>query len=173
MPLLDILLYPHSSLKRKSVPVKETGPEIDSLLDDMAETMRAADGVGLAAPQVGRNIRALVVDVPRAEAEGEEKDFLELLNPQVVFSSGFQSGTEGCLSVPGFFAEVRRKSDVRVSALDRKGRRFTVEAGGMLSRVLQHEIDHLDGILFFDRLGKLKRDLLLKEIDRRFVSAPD
>lgn len=171
MPLLDILLYPHSSLKRKSVPVKETGPEIDSLLDDMAETMRAADGVGLAAPQVGRNIRALVVDVPRAE--GEEKDFLELLNPQVVFSSGFQSGTEGCLSVPGFFAEVRRKSDVRVSALDRKGRRFTVEAGGMLSRVLQHEIDHLDGILFFDRLGKLKRDLLLKEIDRRFVSAPD
>ena len=171
MPLLDILLYPHSSLKRKSVPVKETGPEIDSLLDDMAETMRAADGVGLAAPQVGRNIRALVVDVPRAE--GEERDFLELLNPQVVFSSGFQSGTEGCLSVPGFFAEVRRKSDVRVSALDRKGRRFTVEAGGMLSRVLQHEIDHLDGILFFDRLGKLKRDLLLKEIDRRFVSAPD
>lgn len=171
MPLLDILLYPHSSLKRKSVPVKETGPEIDSLLDDMAETMRAADGVGLAAPQVGRNIRALVVDVPRAE--GEERDFLELLNPQVVFSSGFQSGTEGCLSLPGFFAEVRRKSDVRVSALDRKGRRFTVEAGGMLSRVLQHEIDHLDGILFFDRLGKLKRDLLLKEIDRRFVSAPD
>lgn len=171
MPLLDILLYPHSSLKRKSVPVKETGPEIDSLLDDMAETMRAADGVGLAAPQVGRNIRALVVDVPRAE--GEEKDFLELLNPKIVFSSGFQSGTEGCLSLPGFFAEVRRKSDVRVSALDRKGRRFTVEAGGMLSRVLQHEIDHLDGILFFDRLGKLKRDLLLKEIDRRFVSAPD
>ena len=171
MPLLDILLYPHSSLKRKSVPVKETGPEIDSLLDDMAETMRAADGVGLAAPQVGRNIRALVVDVPRAE--GEERDFFELLNPQVVFSSGFQSGTEGCLSLPGFFAEVRRKSDVRVSALDRKGRHFTVEAGGMLSRVLQHEIDHLDGILFFDRLGKLKRDLLLKEIDRRFVSAPD
>ncbi len=171
MSLLDILVYPDSALKLKSVPVEDVGPETDSLLDDMAQTMRAADGVGLAAPQVGRNVRILVVDVPRGE--GEERDFFELLNPEIVSSSGFQSGTEGCLSVPGFFAEVRRKREVRVSALDRKGGRFTVEAGGMLSRVLQHEIDHLDGILFFDRLGKLKRDLLLKQIDRRFVSAPD
>ena len=171
MPLLDILVYPDSALKLKSVPVENIGPETDSLLDDMAETMRAADGVGLAAPQVGRNIRVLVVDVPRGE--GEERDFFELLNPEIVSSSGFQSGTEGCLSVPGFFAEVRRKREVQVSALDRKGGRFTVEASGMLSRVLQHEIDHLDGILFFDRLGKLKRDVLLKQIDRRFVSAPD
>ena len=171
MPLLDILVYPDSALKLKSVPVENIGPETDSLLDDMAETMRAADGVGLAAPQVGRNIRVLVVDVPRGE--GEERDFFELLNPEIVSSGGFQSGTEGCLSVPGFFAEVRRKREVQVSALDRKGGRFTVEASGMLSRVLQHEIDHLDGILFFDRLGKLKRDVLLKQIDRRFVSAPD
>ena len=171
MSLLDILVYPDSALKLKSVPVEDVGPETDSLLDDMAQTMRAADGVGLAAPQVGRNVRILVVDVPRGE--GEERDFFELLNPEIVSSSGFQSGTEGCLSVPGFFAEVRRKREVRVSALDRKGGRFTVEASGMLSRVLQHEIDHLDGILFFDRMGKLKRDLLLKQIDRRFVSAPD
>lgn len=171
MPLLDILVYPDSALKLKSVPVENIGPETDSLLDDMAETMRAADGVGLAAPQVGRNIRVLVVDVPRGE--GEERDFFELLNPEIVSSSGFQSGTEGCLSVPGFFAEVRRKREVQVSALDRKGGRFTVEASGMLSRVLQHEIDHLDGILFFDRLGKLKRDVILKQIARRFVAAPD
>lgn len=171
MPLLDILVYPDSALKLKSVPVENIGPETDSLLDDMAETMRAADGVGLAAPQVGRNIRVLVVDVPRGE--GEERDFFELLNPEIVSSSGFQSGTEGCLSVPGFFAEVRRKREVQVSALDRKGGRFTVEASGMLSRVLQHEIDHLDGILFFDRLGKLKRDVILKQIDRRFAAAPD
>ena len=171
MPLLDILVYPDSALKLKSVPVEDVGPETDSLLDDMAETMRAADGVGLAAPQVGRNVRVVVVDVPRGE--GEERDFFELLNPEIVSSSGFQSGAEGCLSVPGFLAEVRRKHEVRVSALDRNGGRFTVEASGMLSRVLQHEIDHLDGILFFDRLGKLKRDLLLKRIDRRFGSAPD
>ena len=171
MPLLDIHVYPDSALKLKSVPVENIGPETDSLLDDMAETMRAADGVGLAAPQVGRNIRVLVVDVPRGE--GEERDFFELLNPEIVSSSGFQSGTEGCLSVPGFFAEVRRKREVQVSALDRKGGHFTVEASGMLSRVLQHEIDHLDGILFFDRLGKLKRDVILKQIDRRFVAAPD
>lgn len=170
MSLLDILVYPDSALKLKSVPAEDIGPETDSLLDDMAETMRAADGVGLAAPQVGRNVRILVVDVPRGE--GEERDFFELLNPEIVSSSGFQSGTEGCLSVPGFFAEVRRRREVRVSALNRKGRRFAVEASGMLSRVLQHEIDHLDGILFFDRLGKLKRDLLLKQIDRRFGPAP-
>ena len=171
MSLLDILVYPDSALRLKSVPVEDIGPETDSLLDDMAETMRAADGVGLAAPQVGRNVQVLVVDVPRGE--GEESDFFELLNPEIVSLSGFQSGTEGCLSVPGFFAEVRRKREVQVSALDRKGRRFAVEASGMLSRVLQHEIDHLDGILFFDRLGKLKRDILLKQIDRRFGSAPD
>ena len=171
MPPLDILVYPDPALKLKSVPVENIGPETDSLLDDMAETMRAADGVGLAAPQVGRNVRIVVVDVPRGE--GEERDFFELLNPEIVSSSGFQSGTEGCLSVPGFFADVRRRRDVRVSALDRKGGRFTVEASGMLSRVLQHEIDHLDGILFFDRLGKLKRDILVKQIDRRFVSSPD
>ena len=171
MPPLDILVYPDPALKLKSVPVENIGPETDSLLDDMAETMRVADGVGLAAPQVGRNVRIVVVDVPRGE--GEERDFFELLNPEIVSSSGFQSGTEGCLSVPGFFADVRRRRDVRVSALDRKGGRFTVEASGMLSRVLQHEIDHLDGILFFDRLGKLKRDILVKQIDRRFVSSPD
>ena len=169
MPSLDILLYPDSALKRKSVPVEKTGADIDSLLDDMTQTMREAEGVGLSAPQVGRNVRVLVVDVP--SAEGEEREFFELVNPEIVSSSGFQSGREGCLSVPGFFAKVRRKSRVLVSALDRKGDRFTIDADGMLSRVLQHEIDHLDGILFFERLGKLKRDLLLKDINRRFARA--
>lgn len=168
MPSLDILLYPDPALKRKSVPVKKTGEEIDSLLDDMAETMREAEGVGLAAPQVGRSIRVVVVDTP-SEEEGEGREFFELINPEIVSSSGFQSGREGCLSVPGFFANVRRKSRVLVSALDRKGDRFTIDADGMLSRVLQHEIDHLDGILFFERLGRLKRDLLLKDINRRFA----
>ena len=82
-------------------------------------------------------------------------------------------GEEGCLSVPGFFANIRRKERVQVSALDRTGKRFTIDAEGMLSRVLQHEIDHLDGILFFDRLRRLKRDLLVKQINERFVSARD
>ena len=171
MPLLDILLYPAPALKRKSLPVEEAGEDLGRLLDDMAETLRDADGVGLAAPQVGRNIRALVVDVPLPESD--EREFYELVNPEIISSRGFQVGKEGCLSVPGFFADIRRKNHVRVSALDREGKRFTIDADGMLSRVLQHEIDHLDGILFFDRLRRLKRDILVKQINERFVSARD
>ena len=171
MPLLDILVYPAPELKRKSLPVEELDENLERLLDDMTETLRDADGVGLAAPQVGRNVRVLVVDVPLPESD--EKEFYELINPEIVSSRGFQVGEEGCLSVPGFFANVRRKNHVRVSALDRKGKRFTIDADGMLSRVLQHEIDHLDGILFFDRLRQLKKDLLIKQINERFVSAQD
>jgi peptide deformylase len=168
MPLLDILVYPAPELKRKSPPVEELGEDIERLLDDMAETLRDADGIGLAAPQVGRNIRVLIVDVPLPESE--EREFYELINPEIVSSQGFQVGEEGCLSVPGFFANIRRKDHVRVSALDRKGKRFAIDADGMLSRVLQHEIDHLDGILFFDRLRRLKKDILVKQINERFVS---
>lgn len=171
MPLLDILVYPAPELKRKSLPVEELGEDLECLLDDMTETLRDADGVGLAAPQVGRNIRVLIVDVPLPESE--EREFYELINPEIVSSKGFQMGEEGCLSVPGFFANIRRKNHVRVSALDREGKPFTIDADGMLSRVLQHEIDHLDGMLFFDRLRQLKRDILLKQINERFVSAQD
>ena len=171
MPLLDILVYPAPELKKKSLPVEEISEDLERLLDDMTETLRDADGVGLAAPQVGRNIRALVVDVPLPESE--EREFYELINPEIVSSRGFQVGEEGCLSVPGFFANIRRKDHVRVSALNRKGKRFTIDADGMLSRVLQHEIDHLNGILFFDRLRRLKRDFLVKQINERFVSAQD
>ena len=169
MPVLDILVYPDPALKRKSLPVTEFSEDVVSFLDDMAQTMRDADGVGLAAPQVGKNIRVIVIDMPLPEED--KREFYELINPEIVSSRGFQIGEEGCLSVPGFFANIRRKEHVQVSALDRRGDRFTIDADGMLSRVLQHEIDHLDGILFFDRLGKLKRDLLVKQINERFVSA--
>ena len=171
MPVLDILVYPDPALKRKSLPVEEPSEDLNRLLDDMLQTMHDANGVGLAAPQVGRNIRVLVIDIPLPEEN--EREFYELINPEIVSSRGFQVGEEGCLSVPGFFANIRRKEYVRVSALDRAGKRFAIDAEGVLSRVLQHEIDHLDGILFFDRLGRLKRDLLVKQINERFVSARD
>ncbi len=171
MPVLDILFYPDPALKRKSLPVEKPSEDLNRLLDDMVQTMHDANGVGLAAPQVGKNIRVLVVDVPFPEEDKSE--FYELINPEIVSSRGFQMGEEGCLSVPGFFANIRRKERVQVSALDRIGKRFTIDAEGMLSRVLQHEIDHLDGILFFDRLRRLKRDLLVKQINERFVSARD
>lgn len=169
MPVLDILVYPDPALKRKSLSVEKLSEDVDRLLDDMAQTMRDANGVGLAAPQVGKNIRVLVIDIPSPEENKSE--FYELINPEIVSSRGFQTGEEGCLSLPGFFANIRRKEHVRVSALDREGKRFTIDADGMLSRVLQHEIDHLDGILFFDRLRRLKRDLLVKQVNERFVSA--
>ena len=171
MPVLDILVYPDPALKRKSLPVEEPSEDLNRLLDDMLQTMHDASGVGLAAPQVGRNIRVLVIDIPLSEEN--EREFYELINPEIVSSRGFQTGEEGCLSVPGFFANIRRKEHVRVSALDRAGKHFAIDADGMLSRVLQHEIDHLDGILFFDRLGRLKRDLLVKQINERFVPARD
>lgn len=170
MPVLDILVYPDPALKRKSLPVTKLNEDLVSLLDDMAQTMLDADGVGLAAPQVGKNIRVIVIDIPLPEEN--KREFYELINPEIVSSRGFQIGEEGCLSVPGFFANIRRKEHVRISALDRRGKSFTIDADGMLSRVLQHEIDHLDGILFFDRLGKLKRDILVKQIRERFLSAP-
>lgn len=168
MPVLDILVYPDPALKKKSLPIEKLSEDVDRLLDDMVQTMHDADGVGLAAPQIGENIRAVVIGIPLPEEN--KREFYELVNPEIVSSRGFQVGEEGCLSVPGFFAKIRRKEHVRISALDRTGKRFTIDADGMLSRVLQHEIDHLDGILFFDRLGRLKRDLLVKQINERFVS---
>lgn len=167
MPLLDILLYPDPKLKKKSESVKKIDDSIISLLDNMAETMYYAPGVGLAAPQVGKNIRVITVDITPQDCE--KKNLIELINPEIVDSSGSQVGEEGCLSVPGFVANVKRKQSVKVKALDRNGEELIIEASELLSRVLQHELDHLEGILFFERLGRLKKELLLKKIKKAFV----
>lgn len=164
MPLLEILTYPAPGLKKKSKPVQKIDKDIIELLDNMAETMYDAPGVGLAAPQVGSNVRVITVDI--SAAQSEQSELIELVNPEIVSSSGTQLGEEGCLSVPGFNANVTRKLKVKVSAQDRRGKFFEIEAEDLLSRVLQHEIDHLDGILFFDRLGRLKKDLLVKKIKK-------
>lgn len=171
MAILDIVLYPDKKLNKRSESVGKVNEDIRKLLDDMAETMYDAPGVGLAAPQVGRNIRAIVVDTSNSSDEEEGSGLLQLVNPVVVSASGEQIGEEGCLSVPGFVANVKRRKKVVVEALDRDGRSVSLEAVDMLARVLQHEIDHLDGILFFDRLGKLKKELLLKKINRSFAAA--
>ena len=107
MPVLDILVYPDPALKRKSLSVEKLSEDVDRLLDDMAQTMRDANGVGLAAPQVGKNIRVLVIDIPSPEENKSE--FYELINPEIVSSRGFQTGEEGCLSLPGFFREHKKK----------------------------------------------------------------
>ncbi|WP_394355738.1 peptide deformylase [Caldicoprobacter guelmensis] len=131
-------------LRKKSKPVEKIDKRVLELLDDMAETMRHADGVGLAAPQVGILRRVVVIDV----GEG----LIELINPEIVESSGEQRGAEGCLSIPGIRGEVIRPERVKVKALNREGEQIEVTGTGLLARALCHEIDHLDGILFIDKV---------------------
>ncbi len=165
MSLKDILIYPEKRLRKKSSPVEKIDRKVHKLLDDLADTMYHAPGVGLAAPQIGDNIRVLVVDVSTKE---EENDLIELINPEIINSSGTQSSEEGCLSIPGFYGNITRKKAVTVEAQNRDGEKFEIEADDLLSRVLQHEIDHLDGILFFDKMPKLKKELFIKKIDKAF-----
>lgn len=166
MAVLKILVYPNPILRKKSAPVEKIDKEIEKLLDDMAETMYDAPGVGLAAPQVGVNLRVIVVDVsPRDE---NSPGLIELINPEIISSEGEQWGEEGCLSIPGFLSDVKRKEKVRVRGLNRKGETVEIEAEELLARAFQHEIDHLDGILFIDRLSRLKRELLKKKIEKTF-----
>ena len=137
-----IRTYEDDILRKKCKPVGEINERIITLLDDMAETMYAANGVGLAAPQVGTLRRVVVIDVG--------KGLIELINPVILESSGIQEGNEGCLSVPGKQGVVTRPDHVRVEALNRDGEKFIIEGEGLLARAFCHEIDHLDGILYTD-----------------------
>lgn len=143
MALRNIRLSTDEVLRKKCKPVKEITPSLLTLLDDMADTMYEANGVGLAAPQVGILKRVVVIDV----GEG----LLELINPVILESSGSQIDDEGCLSVPGKYAPVERPNYVKVEATDREGNRFRVEGEEFLARALCHEIDHLEGILYIDK----------------------
>ncbi|MBO4367669.1 MAG: peptide deformylase [Clostridia bacterium] len=144
MATRNILKAGDETLRKKSRPIDKFEKRLNVLLDDMAETMYAADGVGLAAPQVGILRRVVVIDV----GDG----LLELINPEIVEMDGSQVNAEGCLSVPGRRCTVERPSHVIVKAFDRKGREFTVEGTGLLAICLCHELDHLDGILYIDKM---------------------
>jgi len=146
----NILIEGDETLRKKSREVTEYNEKLWQLLDDMAETMYAADGVGLAGVQVGILRRVVVIDV------GDHR--YELINPEIIESSGSQTGSEGCLSFPDEFGEVTRPMYVKVRAFDRYGKEYTAEGEGLLARAFCHEIDHLDGVLFVDRLnGDLMR----------------
>jgi len=164
MSILRIITYPDPKLRKKSTPVKKINADIEKLLDDMAETMYDAPGVGLAAPQVGFNLRICIIDV--SPKEENSHGLIELINPMIISSQGVQIEEEGCLSIPGFACEVKRKAKVRVRAINRGGEPFEMEGTGLLARAFQHEIDHLDGVLFIDRLSKLRRELLKKKIEK-------
>jgi len=163
MAVLDILEVPDPRLTRRCAPVERIDADLLRLLDDMLETMYAAPGIGLAAPQVGVLKRAFVADL------GEEgrREPLFLINPEIVWRSpGTTVAEEGCLSLPKQFGEVERADAVRLRHLDREGRTQEIGADGLLARCLQHEVDHLDGILFVDHLSALKRHLILRKLTK-------
>jgi peptide deformylase len=162
MSLLKIELLGSDILRRRADEVPGPDPELDRLIDDMFETMYAAKGIGLAGPQVGVAQRVIVVDVN--DEGGETMGPFALLNPRVVEAgSQLDKHEEGCLSIPNVTGVVERPWHVVVEGLDRQGQPVKIEADGMLARCLQHEIDHLDGILFIDRLSPLKRNMLLRK----------
>lgn len=152
MAVRQILVEGHPVLRKRAKEVKRITPEIQALCADMLETMRAAPGVGLAANQVGELHRVVVIEVPEDEDELLGGKAFCLVNPEIVGASGSQIGNEGCLSVPGYVGEVERYERVVVRALTAEGKRVKLSARGFVARVLQHEIDHLDGILYIDRL---------------------
>jgi peptide deformylase len=161
--LRPILKYGDHILHQPAEPVPELTPEIDRILDDMIDTMYAAPGIGLAAPQIGVPLRMFVVDISVGR---DPSALLAFINPEFLERDGVQLEEEGCLSVPGFNATVVRPSRAVVKGLDRVGNVQQHEGTGLLARAFQHEMDHLDGMLFIDRLRGIKRDLIVRRINK-------
>ncbi|NGZ27365.1 MAG: peptide deformylase [Magnetococcales bacterium] len=166
MARMKILTALDKRLRLKAAPVALVDDSVRQLMDDMLETMYAAPGVGLAAPQVGVSKRVIVLDVEYGK-EGAEKNPLCLANPRVVEFRDEIVWEEGCLSVPEFFEKVTRHAWVKVEALDRNNQLITVEGEGLLAVCLQHEIEHLDGGLFIDHISRLKREIILKKLKKK------
>jgi peptide deformylase len=161
--LRPIVRYGADVLHGPAAPVEAVTPEIQALIDDMVQTMYAAPGIGLAAPQVGVGVRIFVCDISLGR---NPADLLTFVNPTFVERDGMQLEEEGCLSVPGFNATVARPSRAILKGLDREGEEHTVEGTGLLARCFQHEMDHLDGTLFVDRLRGLQKDIIVRKIKK-------
>jgi peptide deformylase len=157
----EILEYPDPRLREVAKPVAAVTPEIQALVDDMAETMYAAPGCGLAANQIGENHRIFVVDCAE---EDEPSDLRVFINPEILEKDGQVVWNEGCLSFPGVREEIKRAERVKVRALDRAGKPFELEADGLLAVAIQHETDHLNGVLMVDKLNALKRRMMGRKL---------
>ncbi|RMG01967.1 MAG: peptide deformylase [Nitrospirae bacterium] len=164
MSVLKIRTYPDPVLKKKALPVEDINGNLQKLIDDMVETMYAAPGIGLAAPQVGELVRLIVVDV---SSQQEDCPLIVLLNPEIIEVAGKIPSEEGCLSVPGYVSTIQRAENVLIRGHDREGKPVEVEATGLLARALQHEIDHLNGTLFVDRLSPIKKEFFRKRYLKR------
>ena len=165
--LLDIITYPNKILKQISKPVKKFDKELHTLLDNMYETMIKNNGIGLAAIQVGIPIRALIIDIGNEDGKQSKDSLIEVINPEFLAWEGNIKDTEGCLSVPDYFDEVERYEKVKVKFFDRFGKEHIIDVSGLLSVVFQHETDHLDGILFIEKLDYIKRKKFEKEWKKR------
>ena len=157
-----IVIEPDPILRKESEPIEKVDNDLRKLLDDMLETMYAAPGIGLAAVQVGILKRLIVIDISK---DKEKKNPLFLINPKIVSKSKNTSiYEEGCLSLPGHFAEIERPAECQINFLDYNGKKKEITAKGLLSTCIQHEIDHLNGVLFIDYLSKLKKDMIIKKL---------
>ena len=157
-----IITEPDIILRKKSVNLEKVDDDLRALMDDMLETMYAAPGIGLAGVQIGILKRLIVIDVSRDE---EKKSPLFLINPEIISKSSNTSVyEEGCLSLPGYFAEIERPAECQIKYIDYHGKKKEMKASGLLATCIQHEIDHLNGILFIDYLSKLKRDMVIKKL---------
>jgi peptide deformylase len=168
MALLEIKKYPEKILKQKAAPIETIDGDIHSLIDDMIETMYAARGIGLAANQVGISKRLCVIDTSGRE---EKSQLIVLINPVIIEKEGTEESDEGCLSIPGYLPIIKRAAKVTVKGLNGEGKPIHLEAEGLLARALQHEIDHLDGLLIIDRISPIKREFFKKRYKRSLKEA--
>ena len=164
MAILDIVVYPARILQQTAAPVEAVDNEVRQLLDDMKATMSNAEGVGLAAPQV--NISQRIIVCRLIGEDGVPKELYEMINPEITARAGSITWEEGCLSIPGFRMEIERHEFITCNYLNRNGEAQTIEAGGLLAVVIQHEIDHLDGKLIIDNISSLKREMYLSKLKK-------
>lgn len=162
--ILDVLTYPNKKLYQRSIEVVKFDAALGTLLDDMYETMIAKNGIGLAAIQVGKAVRALIINLANEEKIQDKNDLIEIINPQILKKEGEVVYQEGCLSVPGFYEDVTRAEFITVQFQDRAGNTQQMDASELLAVCIQHEMDHLDGHLFIERIGYNKR----KKFDKEF-----
>lgn len=162
-----ILHYPDPRLRNKGLPIQTITPAILTLIDDMAETMYAAPGVGLAATQIGEAVRLFLIDIA---SEDEPSDLRVFINPEIVEKVGTQIFDEGCLSFPGVSEEIKRAERVKVRAQDKTGQTFELEADGLLAVAIQHEYDHLEGVLMIDHVGPLKKRMMARKVQKHHSS---
>lgn len=163
MAVREIKTYPDPVLRNKTARVETIDDTVQRLIEDMVETMHAAPGVGLAANQVGVPLQVAVIDLSTREEQENRHPLLVLINPEILSTQGSVIAEEGCLSIPEYAEKVKRAARVTVRAQDRRGKPFEIEADGLMAKALQHEIDHLNGLLLIDRLSTLKKDIFKRK----------